>query len=295
MSLRLLSIMSALTGVIVVSWLAPAAVAGEGPQTPTSTEGWTAPRTPDGQPDLQGYWTNDTFTPLERPPELAGTQQFTEEEAAAYLQQSLDQFLDQPRDNIHYDDAIWQGENYDKQPNRQTSLIVDPPDGRIPPLTPEAERRAAERTAARQARGPVDGVETRSLAERCISWGNVGPPMVPPTYNANLQILQTPDHVVIRHEMIHESRIILLDDRPHLEGGPRLLAGDSRGRWDGDTLVVETTNFTDRTNFRGAPRNTRQDIRASRAVHVVERFTLVDADTIRYQFTVEDPWTWTGP
>ena len=258
------------------------------PQAATQRTGWTVPRTPHGHPDLQGYWTNDTFTPLERPPELAGKEFFTAEEAAAYLQLRLDQFLGQPTDVIHYDDAIWQGENYDKQPNPRTSLIFDPPDGRIPPLTPEAERRAP---AART----TDSVESRSLAERCIAWGNVGPPMVPPSYNANLQILQTRDHVVIRHEMIHENRIIPLDERPHVEGNPRLLAGDSRGYWEGDTLVAKTTNFTDKTNFRGAPRNTRQDIFVSDTLRVVERFTLVDSDTIHYQFTVKDPSTWIGP
>ena len=258
------------------------------PQAAAQSTSWTVHRTPHGHPDLHGYWTNDTFTPLERPPELAGKEFFSDEEAATDLQIRRDQFVAQPKDNIHYDDAIWQGENYDKQPNLRTSLVFDPPDGRIPPLTPEAERRAP---AART----TDSVETRSWAERCISWGNVGPPMVPPSYNANLQILQTRDHVVIRHEMIHENRIISLDKRPHLEGNPRLLAGDSHGYWEGDTLVVDTTNFTDKTNFRGAPRSTRQDIFASNTLQVVERFTLVDADTIRYQFTVKDPSTWISP
>lgn len=119
--------------------------------------------------------------------------------------------------------------------------------------------------------------------------------MVPPTYNANLQILQTRDHVIIRYEMIHDVRIIPLDGRAHL--GPKigLLAGDSRGRWEGETLVVDTTNFTDKTNFRGPPASTRQDIFASDTLHVVERFTRLDAHTIRYQFIVEDPATWTRP
>jgi len=119
--------------------------------------------------------------------------------------------------------------------------------------------------------------------------------MIPPTYNANLQIIQTRDYVVIRHEMIHEDRIIPLDGRPHLGGGIRLLAGDSRGHWEKDTLVVDTANFTGKTNFRGAPRHTRQDIFASDALHVVERFTRVGPDSIRYQFSVEDPSTWTAP
>ena len=145
----------------------------------------------------------------------------------------------------------------------------------------------------RQRPAPADSAQSRSLAERCISWGNVGPPMLPPTYNANLQILQTRDHVVISHEMIHDNRIIPLDGRPHLPASIRQLNGDSRGRWEGETLVVDTTNFTNKTNFRGPPRSTRQDIFASDALHVVERFTLVGANNIRYEFTVDDPATWT--
>jgi hypothetical protein len=272
--------------------LVPTALAGQRANaTSGAARAWTLPRTVDGHPDLQGYWTNDTFTPLERPPELAGKELFTEKEAAAYLKKRLDEFLAQPKDDIHYDDAIWQGENYVKEASLRTSLIVDPRDGKIPSLTPAAQKRAATRPAARTA----DSAESRSLAERCISWGNVGPPMIPPTYNANLQIVQSRDHVVIRHEMIHDDRIISLDGRPHLDPNIRQLGGDSRGRWEGDTLVVDTTNFTDRANFRGAPRNTRQDIFASAALHVVERFTRVDAERIRYEFTVEDPATWTRP
>jgi hypothetical protein len=257
-----------------------------GPQPPT------APRTGARPPDFQGYWTNDTFTPLERPGELADKPFFTEAEAKLELKTRLDRYLAQPKDDIHYDDAVWQGENYDKEANLRTSLIIDPANGRLPPLTPEAESRAAARSAAAKA-GPSDSAQSRSLAERCISWGNVGPPMLPPTYNANLQILQTRDHVVISHEMIHDNRIIPLDGRPHLPPSIRLLNGDSRGHWEGETLVVDTTNFTAKTNFRGAPRSTRQDIFASDALHVVERFTRVGANNIRYQFTVDDPATWT--
>ena len=296
MSRRVLAAPAALAIVTGVLSLAPTADAGQSANaTSQAAKTWTPPRTPGGQPDLQGYWTNDTFTPLERPLELAAKESFTEEEAAAYLKKRLDQFLAQAKDDIHYDDAIWQDENYAKEPNRRTSLIVDPRDGRIPPLTPAAEKRAAARAEARRSIGPTDSVQSRTLAERCISWGNVGPPMLPPTYNANLQILQNRDYVVIRHEMIHDDRIIPLDGRPHLERNTRQLAGDSRGHWEGDTLVVDTTNFTDRTNFRGPPRSTRQDIFASDALHVVERFTRVAADRIRYQFTVEDPATWTRP
>jgi hypothetical protein len=270
--------------------LAPAGMVAQSPAAKTAA----APHTIDRQPDFQGFWTNDTFTPLERPAELAARAFFTEAEAASELKQRTDRYLAQPKDDIHYDDAIWQGENYGKEVNLRTSLIVDPPDGRLPPLTAAAQQRAAARAAAAKA-APADSAESRSLAERCISWGNVGPPMLPPTYNANLRILQTGDHVVISHEMIHDNRIIPLDGRPHLPSSIRLLNGDSRAHWEGETLVVDTTNFTNKTNFRGAPRSTRQDIFASDALHVVERFTRVGLNNIRYQFTVEDAATWTRP
>jgi hypothetical protein len=243
-------------------------------------------------PDFHGYWTNATFTPLERAPELGNKEFFTEAEAAADFKKRLDRYLGQSKTDVHYDDAIWQGETYDNEPNLRTSLIYDPPNGRLPPLTPDAEKRLAARAGAQQA-GPADGPEIRSLAERCIAWGNVGPPMLPPTYNANLQIMQTAAQVIIYHEMIHDARIIPLDGRRHLPAHVRMLAGDSVGHWEGNTLVVDTTNFTERTNFRGAPRSTRQDIYASDTLHVVERFTLTAPNRIRYQFTVDDPATWT--
>jgi hypothetical protein len=249
----------------------------------------------DGRPDLTGYWTNDSVTPLERPPELRDKEFFTPDEAAAYLKQRLDRLNRQAKDDIHYDDALWQAETYAKQPNLRTSIVFDPRDGRLPPLTPDAQRRAADRREAARRREAADSAQSRTLAERCISWGNVGPPMVPPTYNANFQILQTPETVILRHEMMHDTRIIYVDGRPHVGPGVRLLAGDSRAHWEGDTLVVDTTNFTNETNFRGSPQTTRQDIFASDALHVVERLTAVDADTIRYRFTVDDPKTWTGP
>src|SRR5262245_31625509 len=213
--------------------------AGSAVAASAAAQSWTQQRTRDGQPDLQGYLTNDTFTPLERPPELAGKEFFTEAEAAAEFKKRRDRYLAQPKNDIHYDDAIWQAENYDKEPELRTSLIFDPPNGRVPPLTAEAAKRLAARAEAQKA-APADGADSRSLAERCISWGNVGPPMVPPTYNANLQILQTRDYVIIFHEMIHDARIVALDGRPHLPPSIRKLAGDSVGRWEGDTLVVDT-------------------------------------------------------
>ena len=257
--------------------------------------GSSVPRTPDGQPDLQGFWTNDNVTPLERPAEFGNKEQLTPEEAAAYAKKRRDQFLAQPRDNIHYDDAIWQDEHYtkDKAARLRTSLVIEPRDGKLPPLTPDAQKREAARVANRAGTGVSDSAQTRSLAERCISWGNVGPPMIPPTYYANFQILQSRDTVTIRHELMHDVRVIYLDGRSHPSSSIQYLAGHSVGRWEGDTLVVDTTNFTDQTNFRGPPATTRQEISHTRTLHVVERFTRVDTNTIHYRFTVEDPATWT--
>ena len=281
--------------VVAVLMAASAVVYGQSAPRSTASRSPAAFRTVDGQPDLQGFWTNDTVTPLERPAEFGDKEILTPEEAAAYAKKRLDQFLAQPRDAIHYDDAIWQAESYSKESNRRTSLVIEPRNGKLPPLTAVAQKREAAKAAARKGVDPSDSAQTRSLAERCITWGNIGPPMIPPTYNANLQIMQTRDAVVILHEMMHDARIIPLDGSAHPPAKIQYLAGDSRGRWDGDTLVVDTTNFTDKTNFRGPPLTTRQDIAATETLHVVERFTRVDANTIRYQFTVEDPNTWTAP
>src|SRR5689334_17828295 len=173
-------------------------------------------RQSDGHPDLTGYWTNDSFTPLERSSELGNKEFFTPEEAASYFKQRLDRLNGQAKEDIHYDDALWQAETYAKQPNLRTSIVFDPPDGRLPPLTAEAQRRDTERRQAASRRGPADSAQSRTLGERCISWGNVGPPMLPPTYNANFQILQTTETVILLHEMVHDTRIIYLDGRPHV-------------------------------------------------------------------------------
>ena len=245
-----------------------------------------------GHPDLQGHWTNDTYTPLERPAELGDKATFTAEEAAAFFKSRVDELLAQAADDIHYDDAIWQAENYDE--GGAPAHVVD----RSSRATAGCRRsRRAARTRCRRQRATqratsADSAPSRSLAERCISWGNVGPPMMPPTYNANLQILQSKDLVVIRHEMMHDVRTIYLDGRPHPPPSIQWLAGHSVGRFEGETLVVDTTNFTPLTNFRGSPQNTRQDIFASERMHVVERFTRTGDDTMHYAFTVEDPDTW---
>jgi hypothetical protein len=273
---------------VTVLWVGTALPAGQS----QSGRPWVPPLTVDGQPDLQGYWTNDTYTPLERPAELAGKEFFTPEEAIAWVQRGVNRLNAQARTDIHYDDAIWQAENYSKQQNQRTSLITDPRDGKVPPLTPEGRARHARQLVTERA-ASSDSARSRSLGERCISWGNVGPPMMPPTYNANFQILQTRDQVILRHEMMNDVRVIHLDGRPHPPRSVQWMAGHSVGRWDGRTLVVDTTNFTARTNFRGSPQNTRQDIFASEALHVIERFTRVGPQAIHYEFTVDDPATWT--
>jgi len=276
---------SALLAAALVT-LGAATITGQG------TGRWTPPRTSDGRPDLQGYWTNDSYVPLERPDEAKGKEYFTAEEAQAFFKSRLDRLNAQSRSDIHYDDALWQAENYVKQAHMRTSIIYDPPDGKLPPLTEAAKQREAARLQARKGVGAADNPQVRTLAERCIAWGNVGPPMLPPAYNANFQILQSPEHVALRHEMMHDVRLIPIDGPAVPSRAVQQLAGIARGHWDGDTLVVTTTNFTSKTNFRGSPQSTRQDIFASETMHVVERFTMVDRDTIRYQFTVEDPSTW---
>jgi hypothetical protein len=164
----------------------------------------------------------------------------------------------------------------------RTSLITDPPDGRIPPLTPEAQKKAAARAEARRLH-PADGPENLTLADRCIA--RPGPPMIPAGYNNNHRIVQTPEHVVIFSEMMHDARIIPLTRQPHLPNNVRQWFGDSRGRWEGSTLVVETTNFTDRTNFRGSGEN----------MKLTERFTRTDPNTLLYQFTIDDPQSFERP
>ncbi|HXR45090.1 MAG TPA: hypothetical protein VN759_09805, partial [Pseudolysinimonas sp.] len=197
-----------------------------------------------------------------------------------------DQLRAQPRDNIHYDDAIWQGEREVKGlTSLRTSLIYDPPDGRIPVLTAEGQKRTEARAAARKLMGPADNAQMRTLGERCIMWPHEGPPMLPAGYFPNLQIVQGPNQFVVMQEIIHNARVIPTDGRPRLGEAIRHYRGESRGHWEGDTLVVETTNFTDATQFRGS----------SSTLKVTERFIMIDRDTIQYRFTVEDPATWARP
>ena len=252
-----------------------------------SAQTWSSPRMPDGHPDLQGFWTNASITPMERPRELGAKEFFTDEEAAEDRKRALVPASTAQRSGTeaHYEFTQFGLDRTQFQIaySMRTSMIVGP-DGRVPPLTPEAQQRNADRAA--NAKGhEFDGPESRGIQERCIVWGNEGPPMLPPGYNSYLQIVQAPGYVAILQEMIHDLRIIPLDGRPHASQSVRRWLGDSRGRWEGDTLVVDTTNFTDKTNFRGSREN----------LHVVERFTRLDANTIRYEFTVDDATTWTRP
>ena len=256
---------------------------------------WAAPRTADGHPELEGYWTNATLIPLERPVELGTKEFYTEAEATAIEKQRVARENSQAKTDIHYDNAIWQQENFSKVASRRTSIIYDPPDGRVPALTDNGKERAKAEAEGQRRREAAESAQSRSLGERCISWGNEGPPMLGSTYSANMQIVQTPAAVAIRHEIMHGNRIIPTDGTPHLAAEVRQLAGDSRGHWEGETLVVDTTNFTDETNFRGPPGTARQDIFSSRNLHVVERFTRTEPDTIVYRFTLEDPTIWTRP
>jgi hypothetical protein len=241
-----------------------------------------------GSRDLEGIWTNGTITPLERPADLADKALFTPDEAAAYEKQVRQRNDGDRRDaNPEADLAtgyndFWWDRGTKVVSTRRTSLIVNPPDGKIPPLTADGQKRAAARAEARRLH-PTDGPEDLSLADRCIA--RPGPPMVPAGYNNNHRIVQTQEYVVIYSEMMHDARIIPLDGRPHLSGSVRQWFGDSRGHWEGNTLVVETTNFTDKTNFRGAGENMR----------LVERFTRIDPDTLLYQFTVDDAQSFQKP
>ena len=249
---------------------------------------WTPPRTPDGRPDLQGIWDYRSATPLERPARFAGREFMTPDEVVEYERLAAAREDGRPPDDPRTEQSVhpawWLDYGKTVVKTARTSLIVDPADGKIPPLTAEGQQRIAARRAAARALGPADSHESRGLFERCITRG-VPEGMLPGPYNNNLQIIQTPDHVVLFTEMIHDARIVPTDGRPHL--GPRIREwlGNSRGRWEGDTLVVDTTNFTDKTSFRGAGAN----------LHLVERFTRLDADTLEYRFTVDDPSTWTRP
>jgi hypothetical protein len=278
--------MRAPTLIIVLSLGFLALPRGAAQTTKSAAATWVAPRTPDGRPDLQGLWNNTTLTPLERPRNFAGKEFLTEAEAADY-EKGIVQMRDQdPNDgaNAVADPAVWWERATKIVSTRRTSMIVDPPDGRVPSLTMEAQKRMADQRAA-SIQHPADGPSDRSLQERCLLSPPSGLPMLPGPLNNNFQLVQTPDHVMIAMEMIHDVRIIPLDGRPHLPASIRKWLGDSVGHWESNTLVVDTTNFTDKTHFRGSDQNLR----------IIERFTRVGPETMLYEFTVDDPTTFVKP
>jgi hypothetical protein len=310
MSRRALAVAAAFACVPALVLLARVTVAGQAaapkPNQPAPSNAYKAPRTPAGHPDLQGVWANNSATPLERLQEFGDRAYLTDEEVAR-LQRRANEIFSSGADAAFGDDffkaaladdksaaadrsfrsfdkvtgnysAVWLVE---REFDRRTSLITDPPDGRIPPRTEEAQKRMAS-SAGAVLNGRADGPEDRPLSERCITFG------IPDTlagYNSYYQIVQTPTVIALMSERIHDTRIIRLDGSPHLPSHVRLWLGDSRGRWEGVTLVVDTTNFSARSGLRGSDEN----------LHLTERFTRVSPTTINYEFTVDDPTVWTRP
>jgi hypothetical protein len=261
---------------------------------------WSVPRMPDGRPDLQGVWANNNMTPLERPAQFAGRATMTDAELADVKKRAKQ--LADGGDAFFADElitAILEGKtkftsadtqtgNYDQTWlserifDNRTSLIIDPPDGRIPPPAPGAAERARAVAAARQGRGPADRVQDLSLSTRCI---HAGTPNIRAGYQSYFEITQGPNVVALRTEMIHDARVFPIDASPHISRAIRQYHGDSRARWEGDTLVVDTTNFSPNANFRGSADH----------LHVVEKFRRVADDTIEYYITVDDPTVWSRP
>ena len=281
-------IFATLLVLVMPMFFEPAVVDGQDRTSVRNT--WAPPQTPWGHPDLQGVWTNTTTTPLERPDDLVGKEVLSEEEWALRNPEST-LSDDRPGAGVGFYNDFWLDQG---QLSMRTSLIVDPGDGQFPPVTAE-EQQAQVRRSDTYISDRFDSWEDFNTYDRCITRGLPGA-MVPGFYNHNYQILQTPDYVVIIVEMIHDARIIPLDGRSHISPTIRQWLGDSRGHWEGNTLVVETTNSTDKVQARAYPR---RDIHTvfggDDQLHLIERFTRVDSDTIDYQFTVTDPTIWTGP
>jgi hypothetical protein len=265
------------------------ALAAASPQAQSSRSGEAggvakangAARTPDGTPDLQGTWSFATLTPFERPAEFGTKAMLTKEEAEAYAKRTLEQRNMDRRDGgaradveRAYNNFWW---DFGKGASLQTSLVVDPPDGKLPPMTEQGKNRPRDFFGTR-----FDNPEERPIAERCILGFNSGPPMLPSAYNNNMQLVQTKDQVVIFNEMIHSARVIRINGK-HPAESFRYLTGDSIGHWEGSTLIVDTTNFARDGMVRGSSRN----------LHLIERFSLADKDNLKYEFTVDDPTTWT--
>jgi hypothetical protein len=260
------------------------------PRLARSGAAYKAPRTAWGDPNIAGVYTNndESGIPFERPAQFDGRrlEDFTPEDLAKLNSQRQQQTVERAPTLSEFPGATsplhW-FENYNAA-NSRPWLVSDPPDGHVPALTPEAEARNAARARVRQARGPADGPEDRSLYDRCITRGLPGS-MMPAIYGNAYQILQGPGYVAIRYEMVHEARMIPLDNRPHVGSTIRTYLGDARGHWEGDTLVVETTNFTDKTPYRGS----------SEALKMTERFKPIAADAVEWSVTFDDPHTWVRP
>jgi len=296
-------VLSSLIALVAVVSLAStlAAQAQVAAKPAPAAKAWTMPRTPDGKPDLQGVYSNATTIPVARPANLGAKEFYTDEAdkaasaaagrggagrgGAARPAAAAD-----PEGNglaVHYDTSQFGlgGPTVKRAASLRTSIITGP-EGRVPALTPEAAKRGADRRAFQQGH-QGDSAQTRPLAERCITWGFEGPPMMPVGYNSTLQIVQGQGFVSIVQEMIHDTRVIPTDGRPHAPAEIKQWMGDSRGHWEGDTLVVETVNYNPLVSIQGAM--------VSDAAKVTERFTRIDADTVTYQFTVDDPKTWVKP
>ena len=282
------------TVMLVVATLCLAPLPGAAQANPKT---YTPPKTPWGDPDLQGLWpaTEMINTPMQRPESFGERNVLTDEEFAQRANQAHraaaadgEEFLSPESDRSIGPPGYWVERG---KPNRQASLVVDPPNGRIPALTPEAQKETAARAEARKLRGSADSWEDRSYYDRCISRGLMGS-ILPVIYNNGNQILQAPGVVVIRYEMIHETRIIPLDGRPHVAPGVRSYMGDPRGHWEGNTLVVETTNLLGGRNGIGLNGN---GMPHSDALRLTERFTRVDQNTISYAATIDDSKTWVRP
>jgi hypothetical protein len=252
---------------------------------------WTPPRTPWGDPDLQGSYTNlwEVGTPFERPDEFAGRrlEDIKGDELARIRREIQERTRTQQlAGEIGGTRWIWL-DSHDHAKGSMAWFVVDPPDGRMPPLTADGQARQAARALARKTsgRGPADSYTDRSLYDRCITRGVPGS-MMPAIYGNSYDIVQAPGYVAIRYEMVHETRVIPLDGRPHVSSGMRSYMGDPRGRWEGDTLVVETTHFREETAYRGANPAT---------FRLIERFTPIAPDKVQWAVTVSDPSTWTRP
>ena len=257
---------------------------------PALTAAQDMPRTGWGAPDLQGVWDFRTITPLQRPEDLGDKAFLSEEEAAQREQRAVDRAVrlwnrDAQRTeaggNVGGYNNFWMDQGTRVIGTRRTSLVIDPPNGRLPAVTDQGRARSAAGRGSFGSEIPASFTDL-SNADRCIMGFNAGPPITPGGYNQNVQIFQTPDHVVLLTEMVHTVRVVPLDGRPGLDDSLAQWSGVSRGRWEGDTLIVETTNFDTDRNWRGS----------STTMNLVERFTRVDADNLEYEYTVTDPDTW---